>query len=238
MEQAVQPIRKVLNNVLSMHTATNLTTANKQEDFTQRELTHSTRSQNHNQSNTLISTLWGQLTDIYGARFLNAHGEKDLGVWQIALSDLQEEEIRQGLYLMMRDKRFETWPPNCTEFRHLCLNGRKEDSLPTVHQAFNEARQNALYAHPVWSHKAVKFTVKYVGVDIVNSAYTHHAFEQFKKAYAKVCARIQEGHEVPEITDEEVAFYHRKQQKLTNTKNNITTLRRVIHAKDSNDANV
>ena len=182
------------------------------------------------QLDTLISTLWVQLTDIYGARFVNAYGVKDTGVWYHALCDLTEDDFRQGLYLMMRDARFETWPPNCTQFRQLCLKG-KTGLLPTVHQAFSEARQNALYASPKWSHPAVKFTVKYVGVDVVNSAYTHVAFQTFEKGYLKVCARIADGFAVPDVNDEEVSYYHREKTKnaISHIKNNNITFRSVIH---------
>ena len=184
-------------------------------------------------SDTLIATLWAQLTEIYSSRFVNAYGVKDSGVWYHALSDLTNDDFRQGLYLMMRDARFETWPPNCTQFRHLCLKGR-EVTLPTVHQAFKEARQNAYAATPVWSHLAVKFTVKYVGVDVVHSAHTHVAFQTFEKGYAKVCARIAEGYAIPAVPDEEVAFYHRKQTKdsATYIKNNNKTLRSMLHVTD------
>jgi hypothetical protein len=90
-------------------------------------------------NNGFIATLWLQLTDIYGMRFINLYGEKDSGVWFQALRDLTEEEIERGLHAMFRDERFETWPPNCTQFRHLCL---KRNKLPSVHKAFNEARHN------------------------------------------------------------------------------------------------
>ena len=181
-------------------------------------------------SNTLISILWGQLTDIYGARFVNAYGEKDSGVWHQALIDLTETQLREGLSLMMRDKRFETWPPNCTQFRHLCLEGKKQ-AIPTVHQAFAEARQNAYYASPMWSHPAVKFTVKYVGADVINSPYELKAWEHFSKGYAKVCARMAEGYAVPEVSDEDVAYYHREKTKnaIRYIQNNNKTLRSAIH---------
>lgn len=161
---------------------------------------------------------------------MNAYGAKDSGVWHHALNDLTEDDVRKGLFSMMRDVRFETWPPNCTQFRQLCLKG-KTDALPTVHKAFNEARQNALYASPKWSHPAVKFTVKYVGVDVVNSAYTHEAFLMFEKGYSKVCARIAEGLAVPEVADEEVSYYHRHKTKnaARHIKNNNLTLRSAIH---------
>jgi len=163
---------------------------------------------------------------------VNAYGESDSGVWFHALSDLTEDDLRNGLYVMMRDERFETWPPNCTQLRQLCLKGKLRCALPTVHQAFHEARRNAHLPTPVWSHLAVKFTVKYVGVDVVNSAYTHQAFAQFEKGYTKVCERIEAGFAVPDVQDEEVAYYYRQKTKnsVNYVKNNRITLRSAIHA--------
>lgn len=144
---------------------------------------------------------------------MNQYGEKDSGVWFQALSDLTEDRIAHGLHSMLRDERFETWPPNCTQFRRLCLSGLEKNSLPNVHRAFSEARQNLMLKSPAWSHPAVKFTVKYVGVKTVNAARTDIAFENFSKAYNKVCERIREGHEIPNVCDNEVIFSEKKQMK-------------------------
>ena len=163
---------------------------------------------------------------------MNTYGTKDSsGVWHHALFDLTEDDVRCGLYAMLRDERFETWPPNCTQFRHLCLKG-KTSALPTVHKAFTEARQNALYKKPQWSHPAIKFTVKYVGVDVVNSALTHEAFQMFSNGYAKVCKRLAEGYTLPDVLDEDVAYYHsqKTKQAVEHIKNNKNiTLRGLIH---------
>lgn len=154
---------------------------------------------------SLIAKLWLQLTDIYGALFVNRFGEKDSGVWNQALSDLSEADIRHGLEAMIRDARFETWPPNCTQFRHLCLKDSVNE-LPSVHKAFNEARQNLNLSKPTWSHPAVKFTVKYVGVSVINSGRADVAFEAFKTGYQKVCERIRQGHQVPDVHDDELGL--------------------------------
>jgi hypothetical protein len=168
---------------------------------------------------------------MYGARFANTTDRRQVSVWEYALSDLTEEDVRRGFHALLGDARFETWPPNVTQFRHLCLKG-KTDDLPSVHEAFTEARQNALYSNPKWSHKAVKFTVKYVGVDVVNSAYTHEAFQRFSKAYVKVLERLSEGFTIPDVPDEEVAYYHSHKTKsaVSRIKNNNLSLRSLLHA--------
>jgi len=136
---------------------------------------------------------------------VNRFGEKDSGVWNQALSDLSEADIRTGLEAMIRDARFETWPPNCTQFRHLCLKGSVND-LPNVHKAFIEARQNLNLSKPRWSHPAIKFTVKYVGVDVMNAGRADRAFQAFKNGYEKVCERIRQGHQVPHVDNAELGL--------------------------------
>lgn len=144
----------------------------------------------------MMATLWHQLTEIYGARFVNQHGEKHSTVWFQALHDLQDEDIEYGLHTMMRDARFETWPPNCTQFRHLCQLRRTTSNLPTAGKAFEEARLNQLLSSPRWSHPAIKLAVNHVGVDVINSAYTHQAFKLFADAYQTICESVRVGHEI------------------------------------------
>lgn len=175
-------------------------------------------------NNGFIATLWLQLTDVYGARFINLYGDKDSGVWFQALWDVTEEEIELGLHEMFRDERFETWPPNCTQFRHLCLKRRKKE-LPSVHQAFNEARHNLTFSAASWSHSAVKFTVKHLGVDVVNAARADFAFAAFKELYVKVCERIGQGFEVPQVADEELVI------KRKTTRRDIPRLSQLIKGK-------
>jgi len=172
-------------------------------------------------NNGFIATLWLQLTDTYGARFINLYGEKDSGVWFQTLCDLTEEEIEMGLHAMLRDERFETWPPNCTQFRHLCLKKYKNE-LPNVHKAFNEARHNLNFSAPTWSNPAIKFTVKHLGVDAVNAARADIAFEEFNALYIKVCEQIRQGFEVPQVADEEVVI------KRKSTQSNIPRLSQLI----------
>ena len=190
-----RPIHQVLVNASFKPTQANLSSAKRQGDSTQ----------GLSKSNAFIATLWLQLTDIYGAYFTTKHGDKDSGVWFQALHDVSEEEIALGLRALFDDERFETWPPNCIQFRHLCIKRRKKE-LPSVHKAFNEARSNLNFSTITWSHPAVKFTVKHLGVDVVNAARADIAFAEFSKLYAKVCQRINEGFEVPYVADEELVI--------------------------------
>lgn len=174
----------------------------------------------------MVGTLWLQLTDIYGSRFVNQYGEHDSGVWFQALHDLTEDDMSFGLHSMMRDRRFETWPPNCTQFRHLCCKRQATNNLPSVHAAFNEARENLLFSSSrPWSHPAVKFTVKYVGVHVVNDANKAHAFKAFAHGYEKVCTRVASGYDVPVVNDDEVVI---KQKKSSHPIPRLTQLLRTL----------
>lgn len=131
---------------------------------------------------------------------MSTYGERDSGVWEQALSDLTEDELREGLTKMMRDLRFETWPPNCTQFRHLCASTRAS-TPPSVMLAFREVQQNKYRSRPTWSHLAIKMTIKCIGVHIAYKDDEREAFKEFSKKYEQVCARMAGGHPLPEIAD-------------------------------------
>jgi hypothetical protein len=153
----------------------------------------------------LIATLWLQLTDIYGSRFVNQYGDRDSGVWYQALNDLDEDDLCFCLQAMMRDPRFETWPPNCTQLRHLCLKNSTAGKAPSVHKAFDEAVFNLGFSTPrQWSHPAVKFTVKHVGVMTIIDGRKDHAFAAFSACYERVLERIAAGYQVPEVGEAEL----------------------------------
>lgn len=165
----------------------------------------------------MIGTLWLQLADIYGQRFVNQYGETDhSGVWTMVLADLSEDDIRYGLMAMVRDVRFETWPPNCTQFRHLCTSRLNlcDQSLPSVHKAFREALNNLNFSNPVWSHNAIKFTVKRMGVDALNDARVDRAFKTFSTIYQRVSAKVLEGYQVPHVADEDVVFKRKSSKNI------------------------
>jgi hypothetical protein len=198
----VKNVNQALANVLNKPTPANLTSAKQADVITPKPLI----------SPELIATLWSQLTDIYGARFVNQYGEKDSGVWHETLADLTESDFCFGLQAMVRDVRFETWPPNCTQFRHLCL---KKTILPSVHKAFLEARWNLGFATVrQWSHPAIKFTVKHVGLEKVNDAHTNRAFAAFSDYYERVCARIAAGGSLPDVDENELVISHKQQKPL------------------------
>ncbi len=155
----------------------------------------------------LIATLWLTLTDVYGVRFVNQYGSCDeSGVWAMALEGFDEEDVRFGLKAMICDIRFETWPPNCTQFRHLCLSCLNEcpQQLPSVHKAFIEALNNLWLKNPVWSHDGVKCAIKLCGIHKLTEPRVDRAFKDFSQAYSKVSKRVLSGEALPSVSNDEV----------------------------------
>lgn len=155
-----------------------------------------------------IASLWISLSEIYHNRFLSKYGIEDTGTWFEALKDLHMDLLDFGLSAMMRDVRFETWPPNCTQFRHLCLAKPVSASFPSVHDAYREARENLWHKGEVrsWSHPAIKFTIKQVTIPVVTDDRQHIAYPAFRMCYELVCKRISEGGLVPVVTAEELVM--------------------------------
>ncbi|KTC94850.1 hypothetical protein Lfee_2514 [Legionella feeleii] len=151
----------------------------------------------------LIAVLWKQLSDIYESRFTREHGESDAsGVWYQALNDLSRDDLRHGLYALYRDIRFETWPPNCTQFRHLCLK-RTGEGIPTVHEAFREVQAHLLSPKRTrWSHRVVKHALARTGVVFMDKAAVHQSFAVFKSVYEALCQQLAEGVLLAEVPEE------------------------------------
>lgn len=164
-------------------------------------------SRSHIMNREKIATLWLQLSEIYGTRFVNQYGEKDhSGLWHQALSDIPEACLQLGLMAMLHDIRFETWPPNCTQFRHLCLSHLKAEELPNVHRAFDEIRDKLSSTKPDWSkmHRAILFTVAQLGVESLSDARVDRAWAAFSEMYERVCQGIMKGKQLPEVDDEKL----------------------------------
>ncbi len=199
-----------------------LTIAKKPDDLTiiQQRIHQYTRK---TMPHALIATLWIQLTDIYGHRFMNTYGEKDSGVWYQALSDLTEDDLSKGLTLMMRDIRFETWPPNCTQFRHLCLS-TKEPLAPKSVEAFREIRQNRYCLSPQWSHPAIKLAIKCMGTKAAYAEDDEKAYQAFLTKYTQICERMADGHPIPHVADSEINPPQFKREPSASMSQNIKAL--------------
>ncbi len=146
-----------------------------------------------------------KLTAIYGQLFVSKHGIKDTGVWFAALKDLTPKALESGMERLMtlsKGDKFCEFPPNCLQFRALCLGFYNDLRMPTAAQAHREVLNRAYTTNPQWSHVIVKFTAKKLGskfLDIVNEG---ESFAVFNEAYEQVCHLVRQGHQIPEIKED------------------------------------
>lgn len=99
--------------------------------------------------------------------------------------------------ILSKGDKFKDFPPNCMQFRGLCLEAINAQNLPSLAQAFNEARNWYFYNINQWSHPAVRFTAARLPKEFWDMEDLHQAFQDFGAIYSDVCFLIKQGHEVP-----------------------------------------
>ena len=146
-----------------------------------------------------------KLTAIYGQLFISKHGVMDTGVWFTTLKDLTPRALDSGVERLMalsKGDKFCEFPPNCLQFRALCLGFYSDLRLPTAAQAHREILNCAYSTNPKWSHEVVKFTAKRLGQEFLQIDNESQSFAIFKEAYEQVCHLMRQGHPVPEIKEQ------------------------------------
>jgi len=130
------------------------------------------------------------------------HGTSDKGVWADALKDLTPIAIESGLERLKKlsaGDKFTEYPPNCLQFKSLCLAYYEDLRLPKASDAYLEIR-NMAYSNKVgWSHEVVKFIAQKLPIDFLNINQEAVAYKQFKEAYNEVCNLVRQGVELPKM---------------------------------------
>lgn len=174
-----------------------------------------------------IQWLWIQLIAIYGQLFISKNGESDSnGVWFAALCDLTPKALESGIKRINQlpaDGKFITYPPNCLEFKGLCLAFYQNLGLPSADEAYREIKDSMFYSTPRWSHKVVKLMAMRLPQNFLLIEPEHIAKSLFRTVYDQVCHLVKQGHEIPEIPEQvrlqarphskSVALYHLKKIK-------------------------
>lgn len=166
-----------------------------------------------------------QLFKIYGQLFINKFGAEDNGMWFETLKDLTPTALEKGMERVRKlssGSKFCEFPPNCLQFRALCLAFYEDLQLPKAHEAYQEIKSRAYVTNPYWSHDLVKFVAKCLPEDFLKIEQEHVAYAKFKKAYEQVCHLVRQGKEIPKVTapvmrlkapDRNIAQHHLKQIK-------------------------
>ena len=142
------------------------------------------------------------MTAIYGNLFTHKFGLKDSGVWLDTLKDLTPKALESALERLMRlsnNHKFTEFPPNCLEFRKLCIDYHDTLRLPKVDDAFQEIRMAYQYRTHVFSHPVVRYTAYRLG-DLIESDVLMD-YKRFKTIFEHVCMLVKQGHAVPNIDD-------------------------------------
>lgn len=148
-----------------------------------------------------------KLTAIYGQLFISKHGVKDTGVWFTALKDLTPRALDSGMERLMAltlGEKFCEFPPNCLQFRALCLGFYNDLCLPTAANALREVLNSAYISNPQWSHPVVEYTAKKLGRTFLTIENEGASFQRFKDVYEQVCLLVRQGHPLPKIKEEVV----------------------------------
>lgn len=93
--------------------------------------------------------------------------------------------------------KFRDFPPNCMQFRSLCLEAVSALNLPSLSEAFTEVRNWYFYNINQWSHPAVRFTAAKLPMEFWEIENLNEAFQKFSSIYSDVCFLVRQGHEVP-----------------------------------------
>lgn len=143
-----------------------------------------------------------ELTKIYGALFLTKFGSKDNGTWLDALKGLTPKALESGmdrLKDLSGNGKFTEYPPNCLQFKALCMAFYTDLGLPKPSIAYREIKNSVYKAIPVWSHPLIEFIAKKLPDDFYKIEQESVAYSLFKEIYEQVSQLVQQGHEIPKI---------------------------------------
>lgn len=144
------------------------------------------------------------MTAIYGQLFVNKYGVQDSGIWLETLQDLTAKALESGVMRLKQlkgAKAFIDFPPNCLQFKALCLAFYEELHLPTAGEAFREIKNRYYSTSTYWSHKVVKYIAHNLPNDFLLIEQEQVAYALFEKLYKEICDLVRQGHAIPEVTE-------------------------------------
>lgn len=102
---------------------------------------------------------------------------------------------------LSKDDKFCEFPPNCLQFRALCLGFYSDLRMPSTAQAYREVLNSTYSTNPKWSHAVVQFTASRLGRQFLAIENQSRSYAKFKEAYEQVCHLIRQGHKLPAIKE-------------------------------------
>lgn len=143
-----------------------------------------------------------ELTKIYGQLFLTKFGTHDNGTWFDALKNLTPKALESGMDRLRNlsgNGKFTEYPPNCLQFKALCIAFYDDLGLPKASDAYREIKNSVRKAIPGWSHPVIEFIAKKLPASFFLIDHELIAYNLFKEKYDQVCLLVQQGHDIPEV---------------------------------------
>jgi hypothetical protein len=153
-----------------------------------------------------------ELTKIYGQLFLTKHGVKDNGIWLEALKDLTPKALESGLMRLNNlagKGKFAEYPPNCLQFKALCLAFYEELNVPKASDAYREIINSAYKNKKAWSHEMVEFIAHRLPDEFFKLEQEAQAYAVFKSIYNQIFDLVKQGHAIPKSIEKQRQAHRR-----------------------------
>ena len=149
--------------------------------------------------------LWIAMTQVYGTIFTNRFGVSDNGTWFEVLKDLTQKALESGmerLGQLTNNGKFAEFPPNCFQFRAVCLGFYEDLKLPKAIDAYREIKNRDYLRNSSWSHPVIKFIGSQLPQNFLEIRDEKTAYAVFERIYREVCDLLKQGHVLPEAKED------------------------------------
>ncbi|WP_252582803.1 hypothetical protein [Legionella lytica] len=106
----------------------------------------------------------------------------------------------QRLNNLAGNGKFAEYPPNCLQFKALCLAFYDDLKLPKASEAYLEIKNSAYKETCNWSHPITAFIAQRLPEDFFLIEQESVAYTVFKPLYDQVSDLVKQGHEIPKST--------------------------------------
>lgn len=141
-----------------------------------------------------------ELTKIYGQLFLTKFGTHDNGTWLDAFKGLTPKALESGMDRLKNlsgNGKFTEYPPNCLQFKALCMSFYDDLNLPKASVAYREIRNSVYKTTFVWSHPLIESIAQRLPESFFLIEQENVAYAVFKDIYEQVSDLIKQGHDIP-----------------------------------------
>lgn len=144
---------------------------------------------------TKTELAWKRLSGLYGYPFVSQYGTEPTAEWELALGNLDVDQIRRGIERCTTEPEFCKFPPNPMQFLALCLPSGEDLGLPSETEALAQAVGASTGKHP-----AVVYTLRQMGNQVfeLRRADSTRAIRMFAPWWAKTVEHVSAGGELPE----------------------------------------